>query len=241
MSRFHTYSFGNVLEIARQMPTATRVAGFWTWKNLGRSVNAGAKGIRILAPIVGVRRKKDIEAEKDITKQHERMLLGFRNAYVFDISQTNGVELPEMERVAGDPGENIERLTAFLNSKGIAASYSEKIAPALGMSCGGRIALLPGQSKAETFSTLVHEMGHELLHKAERRTATTKTVRETEAEAVAFVVGKAVGLVNGSASADYIQLYKRQCFTVGGKLGSHSAYRQRNPRLIGAVHPGRSD
>ena len=208
MSRFHQYSFGNVLEIARQMPTATRVAGFWTWKNLGRSVNAGAKGIRILAPIVGVRRQKDIEAEKDITRQNERMLLGFRNAYVFDISQTNGVELPEMERVAGDPGENIERLTAFLNSKGIAASYSEKIAPALGMSCGGRIALLPGQSKAETFSTLVHEAGHELLHKAERRTATTKTVRETEAEAVAFVVGKAVGLVNGSASADYIQLYK---------------------------------
>jgi hypothetical protein len=208
MSRFHQYSFGNVLEIARQMPTATRVAGFWTWKNLGRSVNAGAKGIRILAPIVGVRRKKDIEAEKDITKQNERMLLGFRNAYVFDISQTNGVELPEMERVAGDPGENIGRLTAFLNSKGIAVSYSEKIAPALGMSYGGRIVLLPEQSKAETFSTLVHEAGHELLHKAARRTATTKTVRETEAEAVAFVVGKAVGLVNGSASADYIQLYK---------------------------------
>jgi len=208
MSRFHQYSFGNVLEIARQMPTATRVAGFWTWKNLGRSVNAGAKGIRILAPIVGVRRQKDIEAEKDITRQNERMLLGFRNAYVFDISQTNGVELPEMERVAGDPGENIERLTAFLNSKGIAVSYSEKIAPALGMSYGGRIALLPGQSRAETFSTLVHEAGHELLHKAERRTATTKTARETEAEAVAFVVGKAVGLVNGSASADYIQLYK---------------------------------
>jgi hypothetical protein len=73
-----------VLEIARQMPTATRVAGFWTWKNLGRSVNAGAKGIRILAPIVGVRRKKDEEAEKDITKQNTRTLLGFRNAYVFE-------------------------------------------------------------------------------------------------------------------------------------------------------------
>jgi len=58
------------------MPTATRVAGFWAWKNLGRSVNAGAKGIRILAPIVGVRRKKDKEAEKDITKQNERVLLG---------------------------------------------------------------------------------------------------------------------------------------------------------------------
>jgi hypothetical protein len=208
MSRFHNYSFGNVLEIARQMPTATRVAGFWAWKNLGRSVNAGAKGIRILAPIVGVRRKKDKEAEKDITKQNERVLLGFRNAYVFDISQTNGVDLPAMHEVSGDPGENIGRLAAFLKGKGIQLVYNEKIAPALGMSYGGRIAILPGQSKAEEFSTLVHEAAHEMLHKAERRTATTKTVRELEAEAVAFVVGKAVGLVNGTASADYIQLYQ---------------------------------
>src|ERR1700761_5669955 len=114
MSRFHTYSFGNVLEIARQMPTATRVAGFWTWKNLGRSVNAGAKGIRILAPIVGVKRKKQEEAERDITKQNTRVLLGFRNAYVFDISQTSGIDLPALHEVSGDPGENSERLAAFL-------------------------------------------------------------------------------------------------------------------------------
>jgi hypothetical protein len=207
MSRFHNYSFGNVLEIARQMPTATRVAGFWTWKNLGRSVNAGAKGIRILAPIVGVRRKKDEEAEKDITKQNTRTLLGFRNAYVFDVSQTNGVDLPEIHEVSGDPGENIDRLAAFLKTQGIQLVYNPNIAPALGISYGGRIAILPGQSKAEEFSTLVHETAHEMLHKAERRTATTKTVRETEAEAVAFVVGKAVGLVTGSASADYIHLY----------------------------------
>ena len=189
------------------MPSATRVAGFWTWKNLGRSVTAGQKGIRILAPIVGVRRKKDSEVQKDITKQNERILLGFRNAYVFDVSQTDGVDLPAMREVSGDPGENIDSLAAFLNSKGIQLVYNEKIAPALGMSYGGRIAILPGQSKAETFATLVHETAHELLHKSERRTATTKTVRETEAEAVAFVVGKAVGLMTGSASADYIQLY----------------------------------
>jgi hypothetical protein len=204
MSRFHNYSFGNVLEIARQMPSATRVAGFWTWKNLGRSVMAGQKGIRILAPIVGVRRKKDSEVQKDITKQNERILLGFRNAYVFDVSQTDGVALPAMREVSGDPGENIDRLAAFLNSKGIQLVYNEKIAPALGMSYGGRIAILPGQSKAEIFATLVHETAHELLHKSERRTATTKTVREMEAEAVAFVVGKAVGLMTGSASADYV-------------------------------------
>lgn len=208
MSRFHNYSFGNVLEIARQMPSATRVAGFWTWKNLGRSVKAGQKGIRILAPIVGVRRKKEAEASKDITQQNERVLLGFRNAYVFDISQTDGVDLPALNEVTGEPGENIGRLAAFLKSKGIQLVYSEKIAPALGMSYGGRIALLPGQSKAETFATLVHETAHELLHRSDRRTATTKTVRETEAEAVAFVVGKAVGLVNEEASASYIQLYE---------------------------------
>jgi hypothetical protein len=197
-----------VLEIARQMPTATRVAGFWTWKKLGRSVNARAKGIRILAPIVGVRRKKDEEAEKDITKQNTRVLLGFRNAYVFDISQTNGVDLPNLHEVSGDPGENIDSLAAFVKGKGIVLVYNANIAPALGMSYGGRIAILPGQSKAEEFSTLVHETAHELLHKAERRTATTKTIRELEAEAVAFVVGKAVGLVNENASADYIQLYQ---------------------------------
>jgi len=192
---------------ALQMPTATRVAGFWKWKNLGRNVKAGQKGIRILAPIVGVRRKKDEEVSKDITKQNERVLLGFRNAYVFDVSQTDGIDLPEMREVSGDPGENLERLAAFVQSKGIQLVYNPNIAPALGMSYGGRIAILPGQSKAETFATLVHETAHELLHKAERRTATTKVVRETEAEAVAFVVGKAVGLVTGSASADYIHLY----------------------------------
>jgi hypothetical protein len=207
MSRFHNYSFGNVLEIARQMPTATRVAGFWAWKNFGRSVTAGQKGIRILAPIVGVRRKKQEEAEKDITKQNERVLVGFRNAYVFDVSQTEGVDLPTLHEVSGDPGDNVDRLAAFLKSRGIQLVYNKNIAPALGMSYGGRIAILPGQTKAEEFSTLIHETAHELLHKAERRTATTKTVRETEAEAVAFVVGKAVGLVTGNASADYIQLY----------------------------------
>ncbi len=84
MGRFHNYSFGNILEIARQKPDATRVAGFWKWKELGRSVRKGEKGIRILAPIIGIRRKKDEEAEKDITKQNRAVLVGFRSTYVFD-------------------------------------------------------------------------------------------------------------------------------------------------------------
>src|SRR4030081_202934 len=77
MGRFHNYSFGNILEIARQKPDATRVAGFWAWKQLGRSEKSAQKGIRILAPIVGIKRKKDEEAEKDITRQNTRVLVGF--------------------------------------------------------------------------------------------------------------------------------------------------------------------
>ena len=204
MSRFHSYSFGNVLEIARQRPTATRVAGMYAWNQLGRRVKKGEKGIRILAPIIGIKRKPDVEAEKDITKQNTGVLVGFRNAYVFDVEQTEGVELPAMREVYGDVGENHDRLVSFIERQGIELVFTEKIAPALGMSYGGRIAILPGQSKAETFATLLHELAHEMLHKAERRTTTTKVVRETEAEAIAFVVGKAVGLEVGTASADYV-------------------------------------
>jgi antirestriction protein ArdC len=208
MGRFHNYSFGNILEIARQKPDATRVAGLYAWNQLGRKVKKGEHGIRILAPVIGVRRKKDEEAEKDIRTQNQAVLVGFRAAYVFDVSQTEGTELPEFSgRVSGNAGEYRDRLVDFVIGQGIALEFKESIAPALGVSYGGKIALLPGQSSAEEFSTLVHELAHEMLHKADRRTATTKTVRETEAEAIAFVVGKTVGLETGRASADYIHLY----------------------------------
>jgi hypothetical protein len=208
MGRFHNYSFGNILEIARQKPDATRVAGLYAWNRLGRMVKKGERGIRILAPVIGVRRKKDEEAEKDIRTQNQAVLVGFRAAYVFDVSQTEGKELAELsERVTGEAGEFRDRLMEFVIRQGIELEFKESIAPAMGVSYGGRIALLPGQSPAEEFSTLVHELAHEMLHKADRRTATTKTVRETEAEAIAFVVGKTIGLNIGRASADYIQLY----------------------------------
>ncbi len=207
MSRFHNYSFGNILEIARQRPDATRVAGLYAWNQLGRKVMKGQKGIRILAPIIGIKRKKDEEAAKDPAYPNTRVLVGFRNAYVFDVTQTEGAELPNMREMSGTVGENRDRLVSFIKAQGIELVFTDKIAPALGISYGGRIAILPGQSEAEEFSTLVHELAHEMLHKAERRTTTTKVVKETEAEAVAFVIGKAVGLETGSASADYIHLY----------------------------------
>ena len=208
MGRFHNYSFGNILEIARQMPEATRVAGLYAWNQLGRKVTKGQKSIRILAPMIGTRRKKDTETTADSIATHKPVLVGFRTAYVFDISQTEGAELPEFTgRTKGEVGESRERLIDFTIAQGITLEFKDSIAPALGMSYGGKIALLPGQAPAEEFSTLVHELAHEMLHKAERRTATTKTVRETEAEAVAFVVSQTIGLDAGRASADYIHLY----------------------------------
>ena len=161
MGRFHNYSFGNILEIARQKPDATRVAGFYAWHQLGRKVKKGEHGIRILAPMIGVRRKKDEEAERDIRTQNQAVLVGFRAAYVFDVSQTEGNPLPEFsERVSGNAGEYRDRLVDFVIGQGIELEFKESIAPALGMSYGGKIALLPGQSSAEEFSTLVHELAH---------------------------------------------------------------------------------
>jgi hypothetical protein len=234
MSRFHNYSFGNVLEIARQKPTATRVAGMYAWNQLGRRVKKGEKGIRILAPIIGIKRKKDEEAEKDITKQNTRVLVGFRSAYVFDVEQTDGAELPAMHEVSGDVGENRDRLISFIERQGIELVFTEKIAPAMGASYGGRIAILPGQTEAEEFSTLVHELAHELLQHAQRRTITTKVVRETEAEAIAFVVGKAVGLKVGTASADYIQLYHGNASLLAESL---EVVQQTSAVILAALHP----
>jgi len=124
------------------------------------------------------------------------------------VAQTEGADLPEFEHsISGEVGEHRDRLIAFLDAQNIAFEYNENIAPALGVSYGGKIVLLPGQSEAESFVTLIHEAAHELLHKSDRRTMTTATVRETEAEAVAFVVGQAIGLEMGRASSDYIQMY----------------------------------
>ena len=107
----------------------------------------------------------------------------------------------------GDVSGYRERLVNFVEAQSVELSFSEQIAPAKGLSHGGKITLLSGMQPAEEFSTLVHEIAHKMLHRGERRTTTTKQVRETEAEAVAFVVCQSVGLQNGTASQDYIQLW----------------------------------
>jgi antirestriction protein ArdC len=200
ISRFHRYSWNNVLLISLQRATATRVAGFQTWRKFGRYVRKGEKGIVILAPLIGKKKTEEDEGE-------EKCLFGFRPAYVFDVAQTDGEPLPEFASMQGDPIEHLAKLKASVLEQQIALDYSESIRPALGLSRGGAITLACGLSPAQEFSTLAHELAHEKLHRTERRTQTTKTIRETEAEAVSFVVCHAIGLETNTASSDYISLY----------------------------------
>jgi hypothetical protein len=160
MARFHNYSFGNILQIARQRPDATNVAGMYTWNQLGRRVKKGEKGIQIFAPMIGKNRKKQEETEQNRDEKSASILVGFRAVYVFDVAQTDGAELPAPAAVTGEAGAHLDRLVEFVQQQGIELEYNERIAPAQGASYGGKIVLLPGQSKAETFATLVHELGH---------------------------------------------------------------------------------
>jgi hypothetical protein len=102
--------------------------------------------------------------------------------------------LPEFATVKGDPQGYNDRLKVFVASQNIVLEYDSTIAPARGVSSGGKVTLLPDLPPAEHLAVLAHELGHELLHRGDRRTATTHTIRETEAEAVAFVVSTAIGL-----------------------------------------------
>jgi antirestriction protein ArdC len=220
MARFHKNSWANCLLITMQRPNATRVAGFRAWLSLGRHVRKGEKGIAILAPIVcKVKHEStDQQNEDPSTVETVGRVVGFRTAHVFDISQTDGQDLPEFATVKGDPQQHLERLKALVLSHAITLDYDVSIAPAKGLSQGGKITLLPNQPAAEEFSTLVHELAHERMHKAERRTETTKTVRETEAEAVAFVVCHAIGLDTNTTAADYIKLYNGDRATLSASL-----------------------
>jgi N-terminal domain of anti-restriction factor ArdC len=232
MAKFRKYSFANVLSIVRVRPDATHVAGIRTWNELGRFVKKGEKGIPILAPVICYRRKKLNEAEE--SEQPQSVLAGFRIVHVWDYAQTTGADLPQPATVAGEVGGYLDRLMEFVHRQGIELEYNERIAPALGVSYGGKIALLPGQSKAETLTTLVHEMAHETLHSIERRTTTTATVRETEAEAVAFVVGQAIGLEMGTAASDYILTYAGNVALLTESL---EVIQRTSAVILGAIQP----
>jgi len=213
MARFHRYSFGNIMLILFQSPDATHVAGFHTWKGVGRWVKKGEKGITIIAPMI--LKKRDAEEHSD---EQGKPIVRFKAVSVFDVSQTDGEPLPETAITSGDPGMYSDRLKSFIESRGIKLSNEPVPAGALGVSKGGEIRLRPDLAPPQAFEVLVHEMAHEMLHHGEGAVRGSKSVVETEAEAVAFVVCHSIGLNTGTAASDYIQLHQGSKETLARSL-----------------------
>jgi len=126
--------------------------------------------------------------------------------------------LPEPAEAGGDPGAATGRLKAAIASRRIAVEYVQELDGALGTSSGGRIQVLAGLQPASEFTVLAHEFAHELLHHGDDRPGSRDT-RELEAEAVAFVVGQAVGLDVTDAARDYIHLYRGDGAALAESLG----------------------
>ena len=216
MAKFPRYSAHNVCLIMAQRPSATRVAGYTTWSRLGRQVKRGARGIRILAPVL--RRRRECSSGSKGHSQRDDVLF-FRGVCVFDCADTEGAPLPEPSCVDGNPGVYFARLTQAIADRGIRFAYSKAIAPAHGVSTRNRIVLRPDLAPAERFATATHELAHVLLgHHSRDGPATTRTVEETEAEAVAHVVCQAIGLDSTTASADYLTLYRGDAKTLAASL-----------------------
>jgi hypothetical protein len=194
-AKFHQYSPCNVWCILMACPDATNVAGYQKWRTFNRYVKKGEQGIPILAPIF-IQENPD-----DPTSRQE--LKGFRVVYVFDITQTEGEPLPEPPNWKS-PEQNAilsQRLIDFATLKGISVTVKKLDGNTQGLSRGGEIELDPTAGT----KTLIHEIAHELLHQDENRPM-DKTIRELEAESVAYVVGKHFGL-DGLSSPNYVALH----------------------------------
>jgi hypothetical protein len=150
---------------------------------------------------------------------------------VFDVAQTDGRPLPEFAQARGEPWEYTGRLIEFAAGQGIKVEFSDALVSAHGMSAGGKILVRTGLPPAEEFSVLAHELAHELLHRDEDELL-SRTVRETEAEAVAFVVCQAVGLEAMNPAVDYIKLYQGSKETL---LESLQRIREAAVEIIGAI------
>ena len=211
MSKFHRYSLRNLLMIWQQNENATMVAGFRAWQKLGRTVKKGEKGIAIFAPMPFKKKAEGGNGRKAKTSEQksneEAQMMGFRVVHVFDVSQTEGDPLPETAKVTGDIGDNLERLKNVVTNSGIELVFESIDDGACGYSVGGKIVIEESLNDEHAFQVLAHELAHERLHQGERKGQTTKKVRETEAEAVGFIVANAFDLDATSHCAEYIQLY----------------------------------
>ena len=228
MSKFHNYSFNNTLLIAMQKPDASLVAGFSSWKNnFGRNVMKGEKGIKIIAPSPFTV-KQEVEKTdpqtgkpvigkdgKPVTEEKEIKVPAYKVVSVFDVSQTEGRELPDIavDELTGDVDRFKDFFAALEQASPVPVGF-EKIE-------GGahgyyhleekRIAIDEGMSDLQTLKTAIHEIAHAKLHdidlnapKEEQKPRVDRRTREVEAESVAYTVCQHYGLDTSDYSFGYV-------------------------------------
>ena len=224
MAKFHSYSFGNALLILMQRPDASRVAGFNTWKQLGRQVKRGEKGIMILAPC---NFSAVLEYEK-IDPKTGRAILGpdgqpmtkkmpinpnrFKIVHVFDMSQTEGRELPQIgvSELSGEVEDFSGIYERLVSISPLPVEQVDFPGPAKGY-CSfmeNRVVVRPGMSQTQTIKTLVHEIAHAKLHEPKDILDETeqrkKRQKEVEAESIAYVVCQYYGIDTSDYSLGYV-------------------------------------
>jgi hypothetical protein len=208
MAKFHDYSIGNQILIMLQKPDATRVAGFTTWKELGRWVKKGERGIAILAPVMPRKPKKEEVEEEEIVLSPVHFVV----VHVFDLSQTEGKPLPEFEIpvLTGEVNEELfARLLALMQTLGVRVDFEPRphLDPEIkGQYIHGKIWVRPEEPKAQQLKTLLHEVAHyysEGVFHIPRRDA------ETIAESSAYVVGAHYGFDTGVRSFPYVALWSQ--------------------------------
>ena len=228
MSKFHNYSFRNTVLIAMQKPDASLVAGFSAWKNnFERNVMKGQKGIKIIAPspykIKQEMQKIDPHTQKPIigkdgkpvTEEKEVTIPAYKVVSVFDVSQTEGKELPDIavDELTGDVDRYKDFFAALEKTSPVPIAF-ENIE---GGSHGyyhledKRIAINEGMSELQTLKTAIHEIAHAKLHdidlnapKDEQQPHVDRRTREVEAESVAYTVCQHYGLDTSDYSFGYV-------------------------------------
>ena len=227
MSKFHNYSFNNTMLIAMQKPDATLVAGFKAWqKNFDRHVKKGEKGICILAPapykIKEEQEKLDpvtgeIMLDKSgmpITEEVEIKIPAFRVVPVFDVSQTDGKELPDIgvNELSGSVEDYEDFMQALTEVSPVPITYEDIEREAKGYfhTTDHRIAIQEGMSQSQTVKTAIHEVAHAKLHDRERNQDIDEVLnkdrntKEVEAESVAYTVCQHFGIDTSDYSFGYI-------------------------------------
>ncbi len=196
------YSLGNTILIAMQMPTATHVASFRSWKrDFNRYVRKGERGIEILVPMLV---KDRDEEEQD---EERRRLVGFRVGHVFDVSQTDGEPLPTLvDEVAG----GVERYAAVMEAVRAVSAYPVELVADLPEGTKGYfrrgelIAIREGMGEGQTVKTALHELAHSRLHDGDPEGMPDRAMREVQAESVAYAVSAALGLDTSGYSFGYV-------------------------------------